>query len=61
LAALGESLAPVLGLAGHLHVWLGFDDEGQPAPHERLIVGDQHAERRGHERVGSKGSVASTR
>ena len=42
-----DRLGAVAGLADHLEVRLGVDDHPEAAAHERLVVGDQHADRHG--------------
>ena len=41
--------APVPALAHHLEVGLGVDDRREPGADQRLVVADQHPDRRGHD------------
>ena len=39
-----DGLLAVGGFARDLHVGLGLDDHAKPRAHERLVVGDRHAD-----------------
>jgi hypothetical protein len=54
-ARLRECVLAVLRFADYLDVLLGIEDQAEAAAHERLVVGDQHADHRG---VGSTGRWA---
>ena len=54
----GRDLRAVLGLADDLQVGRGADHEPQAGPHERVVVDDQHPDRRAHD---GHGSHAQTR
>jgi hypothetical protein len=42
-----QILRAVAGLGHDLDLGLGFEDPPKTAPHERLVVGDQHADAHG--------------
>src|SRR5215469_14452943 len=43
----GDGLLPVDGLADHLDVGLGVEQDGKARPHHALVVGHDHADRHG--------------
>jgi hypothetical protein len=59
LAGQGDRLGAVIGLAENLHVGGDVDENPEPATDERLVVGDDDADRHGAAR--SVGMRATTR